>query len=76
MNGDRCFAVLLKNERMEVFECFRAELFEVAERRDAGICGVFEENDDAERFVIRHAALAKRTEAAGKPFVIWRASNM
>lgn len=38
---------------MEVFECCRAELFELALRREAGICGVFEQNDDAERFALK-----------------------
>lgn len=66
--------MLLKCGHLEVCECLRSELFEVAEQRDAGICGVFEENDDAERFMHRHSAPAKRVEAAAKPFVIWRAS--
>lgn len=45
--------MLLKHGRMEVFECCRAELFELALRREAGICGVFEQNDDAERFALK-----------------------
>ena len=69
---EACYVVLLKSGRLDVHECLRSELFGLARERDAGICGVFTANDDAERFVLRHSAPAKRTEVSGKPFVIWR----
>lgn len=43
------FVVLLKEERLSIEECAGSEVFARAAEMDAGICGVFEDEEGARR---------------------------
>jgi hypothetical protein len=43
------FVVLLKEERLSIEECAGSEVFTRAAEKDAGICGVFEDEEGARR---------------------------
>jgi hypothetical protein len=54
------FLVLLKNTMLIIVECREADIFEVAKRRDAGICAMFMTRAQAETFILNaHGPQAK-----------------
>lgn len=51
---ESCYAVLLRRGSLDLIACFRGELFATARILQAGICGVFDEREQAEVFVEEH----------------------
>ncbi len=45
------WAVLLKDGELVAVTCQRSRVFQLAKLRDAGICGVFETQASAEKFI-------------------------
>jgi hypothetical protein len=45
------YLVLARRGILQIVECPRSQVFEIARARDAGICGVFENRLEAEVFI-------------------------
>jgi hypothetical protein len=59
-----CFAVLLKNGILAIVECASAKVFDLARERNAGICGVFSNRQDADEFVSVHSFIGHQRREA------------
>ena len=58
--------VLLKHGVMEAVECLSDEIFLLARVRGAGICGVFDDQPTAERYIQKHALPMGSQSSPGK----------
>jgi rRNA-processing protein FCF1 len=49
--GRMRFLVLLKDSRFLIVECCYEDIYKLAKERDAGICGMYNTQSEAEKFI-------------------------
>lgn len=67
------YLVLLKDGRFDIVSCPADDVFAVARARGAGICGAFDEMNQADLFKAEIAEELRRSSAWSKPHLVWSA---